>query len=151
MPEKLVGILYRRFHNDDGTNTLLELYTMLIGLTWNMQPQSGILLQPAILTNWRILRNLHLKSACTKHWNLGYQDLLELTNCPSLQSHRLYFKLCTLYKIVHNLVYFPPNVISSKCISVTPEPFLHLPFARTTAYYSSFVPSSDLFGITELA
>ena len=51
MPEKLVGILYRRFHNDDGTNTLLELYTMLIGLTWNMQPQSGILLQPAILTN----------------------------------------------------------------------------------------------------
>ena len=88
---------------------------------------------------------------CTKHWNLGYQDLLELTNSPSLQSRRLYFKLCTLYKIVHNLVYFPPNVISPKYISVTPEPFLHQPFARTTAYYSSFVPSSDLFGITELA
>ena len=88
---------------------------------------------------------------CTKHWNLGDQDLLELTKCPSLESRHLYFKLCTLYKIVHNLVYFPPNVISPKYISVTPEPFLHLPFARTTAYYSSFVPSSDLFGITCLA
>jgi len=56
----------------------------------------------------------------------------------------MYFKLCTLYKIVHNLVYFPPNVISPKysSVTVTPEPFLYQPSARTTTYYSSFVPSS---------
>ncbi len=51
---------------------------------------------------------------CTKQCNSGYQELLDLTNCPSLLNRRLYFKLCTLYRIVYDLVYFPPNVISPK-------------------------------------
>ncbi len=75
---------------------------------------------------------------CSKQWNLGYQELLELTNCPTLRNRRLYSNLCTLY----DLIYFPPNVFSPKHNSAA-IPLLHQPFARTNAYSSSFVPSSS--------
>ena len=43
------------------------------------------------------------KFACkmiTRKWDKGYDDLLNMTNLPSLADRRL----CSLYKIVHNLV-----------------------------------------------
>ena len=39
-----------------------------------------------------------------------------------------------LYKIVHNLIYFPSNVVLPKHNSVVPTPLLHQPFARTNAF-----------------
>ena len=39
----------------------------------------------------------------TKNWDKGYNELLYMTNLPSLPDRRLYLKLCSLYKIVHNL------------------------------------------------
>ena len=46
---------------------------------------------------------------CSKRWDLRYLDLyvLELSQLPTLQNHRLYLKLCTLYKIIHGYFYFP--------------------------------------------
>ena len=40
-----------------------------------------------------------------------YEDLLIITNLPTLERRRLELKLCHLFKIIHNLVYFPSNVI----------------------------------------
>ena len=39
----------------------------------------------------------------TKNWDKGYNELLYMTNLPSLADRRLYLKLCSMYKIVHNL------------------------------------------------
>ena len=135
---KLLGLLYRRFYNNAGTDTLLELYTTQI------RPHleyAAPVWDPFTAYNINKLEKSALR-ICSKQWFLGYQELLELTNCPTLCNHRLYFKLCTLYRIVYDLIYFPPNVLRPKHNSVAPTPLLHQPFARTNAYHSSFVPSS---------
>ena len=60
---------------------------------------------------------------CSKQWdNLGYQDLLDLAMCPTLRNRRLYFMLCTLYKIVH---YFPVDISSLRSNLSAPVQLLH--------------------------
>ena len=78
--------------------TLLRLYP-LSGPTWSTQYQSGT-------NTWKKIRIWTQKFACkmnTKNWDKGYNELLYMTNLPSLPDRRLYLKLCSLYKIVHNL------------------------------------------------
>ena len=53
---------------------------------------------------------------CSKQWDLGYQDLIELSQLPTVQNRRLYLRLCTLYKIIHGYFYFPPSVLSPKYV-----------------------------------
>ena len=48
----------------------------------------------------------------TKRWDAGYQELLDMAALPSSESRRLQSSLCMLYKIVHNLCYFPSNIIT---------------------------------------
>ena len=43
----------------------------------------------------------------THNWNASYQELQSLINIPTLERRRLELKLCHLFKIVHNLCYFP--------------------------------------------
>ena len=78
----------------------------------------------------------------TRRWDTGYQ---ELVNIPSLESRRLQSCMCTLYKIVHGLCYFPPDIVSQRpsVSQRTDRQFLlYQPFARTNAYHNSFVPYS---------
>ena len=51
-------------------------------------------------------------------------------------------KLCSLYKIVHNMTHFPPDIVVPKVTrSYTSTPFtLYQPFAHTNCFFSSFVP-----------
>ena len=84
----------------------------LYGPTWSMQLQSGT-------HTWekQDLFESTQKCACKmtiRKWGKGYDELLNMTNLPSLADRRLYLKLCSLYKIVHNLSYFPPNIIVPK-------------------------------------
>ncbi len=138
---KVLGLLYRRFHNNAGCDTLLEMYTTLIrphleyaAPVWNPYTASNI-------NKLEDTQKFALR-ICSKQWNLGYQELLDLTCLPTLENRCLYFKMCTLYKIVYNLIYFPPDVITPKLNSTALLPLLHQPFSRTTAHQSSFVPSS---------
>ena len=96
----LLGLLYRRFYNSAGSDTLFELYTTQI------RPHleyAAPVWDPCTARSIKKLENtqkLALK-ICSKQWdNLGFQDLLDLAKCPTLRNRRLYFKLCTLYKIV---------------------------------------------------
>ena len=50
----------------------------------------------------------------TRRWDAGYQELLNMVNIPSIESRRLQSCMCTLYKIVHSLCYFPPDIISQR-------------------------------------
>ena len=85
---------------------------------------------------------------CTKRWNADYLELLSLFNIPSLRDRRLYLSLCTMYKIINELVDFPINVF-------IPKPPTHLrssgltslfvqPFARTNSLKYSYVPLTCL-------
>jgi len=44
---------------------------------------------------------------CAKQWDLGYAELLNRFKVPSLGDCRNYLSLCTMYKVVHELVYIP--------------------------------------------
>ena len=48
---------------------------------------------------------------CTKQWDLGYQALLEQTHLQNMGNRRMHLKLCTLFKIVHGLLYFPNDLV----------------------------------------
>ena len=77
---------------------------------------------------------------CLKQWDLGYQDLLDLSQFPTLKNRRLYLKLCTLHKIMHGYFYFHHNVfllqVNRHSYSL---PLVHIPHARTNAFKSSSV------------
>ena len=53
--KKPLGLLCRCFHNNTGTNILLELYTHWSDLTWSTQPLFGLLLQTKALATWNAL------------------------------------------------------------------------------------------------
>ena len=77
---------------------------------------------------------------CSKQWKVGYHNLRASFGVPGLSDHRLYLNLCMMYKIIHNLIYFPVGVFVPR---VTTANQLYVqPFARTNAYYYSFVPST---------
>ena len=80
----------------------------------------------------------------TKTRDTGYDDLLNMTNLPSLANIRLYLKLCSLYKIVYDLSYFPPDIVVPKVTrTYTSTPFtLYQPFAHTNCFLNSFIPHS---------
>ena len=54
---------------------------------------------------------------CLKRWDLGYQELLHLTQIPTLESRRIYLKLCTPFKIIHGLFPFTPDVFQPDDVS----------------------------------
>ena len=68
-----------------------------------------------------------------------YEDLLTITNLPTLERRRLELKLCHLFKIIHNLVYFPSNVVLHR--EMPHDYYLSQPFARTNSYFYSHVIS----------
>ena len=59
---------------------------------------------------------------------------------------RLHNDLCLLYKIIHGLMYFPPNVItlSTRVTHTTHPLLLFQSFAHTDAYHHAFVPRSNI-------
>jgi len=57
---------------------------------------------------------------CSKQWDLGYDKLLSNFTVPNLESRQIHHKLCTIFKIVHNLISFPSSVFvphPSRCQS----------------------------------
>ena len=81
---------------------------------------------------------------CTKNWDAGYHELLDRLDLPSLAQRRLHTRLCYVYKIVHGLLYFPPDVVvPSSALSHNPHShLLYQPFAHTNSYLHSFIPNS---------
>jgi len=77
---------------------------------------------------------------------LGYEELLSTLQLSSLTNRRLFLKLCTIFKVLHGLCYFPQNVFSARETRshVCRPLMLTHPFARTNSYFYSFVPHSIL-------
>ena len=139
---KLTGLLYRRFYGNMDHHSLLELYSVLI------RPHleyAAPIWDPHLIKDTTKLENVQkfALKMCLKKWDVGYQELLDLSQLPTLENRRLYLKLCTLYKIIHGYFYFPPNVFIPQVSRHSSSlPLVHMPRARTNAFQSSFVPSS---------
>ena len=91
--------------------------------------------------NLKMFKKFAIKM-CLKQWDLGYQDLLDLSQFPTLKNRRLYLKLCTLYTIMHVIFIFPQVFLPQVNRHSYSLPLVHIPHARTNAIKSSFVPSS---------
>ena len=145
---KVIDRLYRRFYGNVDNHSLLELYSVLV------RPHleyAAPIWAPHLIKDTNKLENVQIFAIkmCLKQWNLGYQDLLDRSQFPTLKNHRLYLKFCTLYKIMHGYFYFPHNVflpqVNRHSYSL---PLVHILHARTNAFKSSFVPSLYLYGTT---
>ena len=141
--KKIVGLLYRRFSTNVDSQSLLEMYKMLVRP--HMEYAAPVW-DPHLLKDITKVENVQkfALKMCLKNWDSNYQDLLDLAQMPTLQNRRLYLKLCTLHKIIHGFFYFPPGVFipqpSRHCSHTLP--LLHQPLAHTNAYQGSFVPST---------
>ena len=74
---------------------------------------------------------------CTRQWDLSYGDLLLNSKILTLAARREYLSLCTFYKIIHNHMFFPPNILHfKKPVSIRSNSCLKLvqPFARSNAF-----------------
>ena len=71
-------------------------------------------------------------------------ELLDYFKLPILQNRRLYLKMWHLYKIIHGLCYFSPdiNIPNTTLTHSTRSLILNHYFARTNSFYNSFIPNS---------
>ena len=80
----------------------------------------------------------------SRHWDLGYEELLSITNVPKLGEWRLHLKLAQVFMFVHGLCYFPKDVFvtqPSHSSRLARSDTLLCSLARTSYYFHSFVPS----------
>ena len=92
-----------------------------------------------------MFKSLDANLPLTMQWDASYQELLvnELFELQPLEQRRLHLKLGLLFKILHQLCYFPsvptirncmPSLRISHSLQVDP------PFAHTNAFKYSFFP-----------
>ena len=135
--------MYRRFYQNTSPQSLFQLYIALVrphteyaSQVWNPHLQKDI-------DQLERVQKFALRM-CAKQWDLGYADLLNLFNVPSLVDRRNYLSLCTMYKVVHELVYFPYDLFVPKTTTLRSSSKLLYcqPFAHTNAFFHSFVPKT---------
>ena len=106
---QILGLLYCRFYNFSNSETLVQLYTSLVRphLEYACPAWS-----PHLAKDIQELESVQA-FACkmaTHNWKANYQELQSLVDIPTLE-RRLELKLGHLFKIVHNLCFFPQGVI----------------------------------------
>ena len=140
---KIIGLIYRRYYQHADSSTLLQLY---ISLVRPHVEYAAPVWDPHAVQDIQSIESLQKFSlrTCSKQWVCGYSEVLDAFNLPSLENRRLYLKLCHLFKIVHGLCYFPPDVVVPRTnLSHFSRSYtLQQPFARTNSFYSSFIPDS---------
>jgi len=140
--KRILGLLYRRYYNLVDDAIIKQLY---IALVRPHMEYACVVWDPYTHKNIKSLEQVQA-FACklaSRRWDAGYEELLELLSIPSLQERRIHLKLGLLYKIIHSLCYFPENIFEFRpnhhTRSTNPLT-LKQPFARTNAFYYSFVP-----------
>ena len=82
---------------------------------------------------------------CTKNWlHSNYSSLLEQCNLPTLETRRLYLRLCYLYQIINRSFTFPNAPLVRRALppglrNAGSIQFVR-PFCSTNAYLFSYFP-----------
>ena len=139
---KLLGLLYRQFYNHATPSTIKQLYLSLI------RPHleyAAPLWDPHLQKDVDALEGVQkfAMKLITRKWDQGYAQLMQIVDLPSLQDRRLHLKLQHMFRIIHGLCDFPSifHESTSYCERRARSHLLHQPFARTNAFFYSFVPS----------
>ena len=144
---KILGLIYRRFYTSSNQEVLKQLYVSLVRpyLEYACQVWDTHLTKDKKLLE--DVQKFDYKLAAHQ-WDSSYQDLLQLFELQTLEEHRLHLKLGLMFKIIHNLCYFPsipafrstcPGLRSSHPLQFDP------PLAHTNAYKFSFFPHTMSF------
>ena len=147
--QMVLGLLYRCFYADCNLSTILQLYIALVRL--HMEYARSVW-APYTAKDIGALESVQ-KFACrmaTHNWTSSYQELLSLTDLPTLERRRIELQLSHLFKVVHNLCYFPEGLVTVReCshynIRTTHSLTLNQPFAHTNNYLNSFLPRTVSF------
>ena len=128
--------------------TIHKSHTHKYPYMWCFEIEYGI---HSIITYKRTLQhfseNVQIKFAlrvCLRN-GLNYQDFLKLSHLQSLQDRRsFHYSLTALLKIIHNIVYFPPDLLppflsSSGLRSNISGNRFKILFTRTNQYINSFI------------
>ena len=142
-----LGFLHCKFSKHCNTAVLRKLYESLIRpnlayccIVWDPFTKGSI-------EHLEKTQKLAAK-ICLKKWNLSYTTMLRELNLPTLQSRRHIMKLCVVYAILNDSMYFPSGIFVYRNSSIstrTNTPLCLQPVHCSTKYFMfSFVPHSIL-------
>ena len=139
---QILGLLYRRFYDSTDPSMIKQLYLSMV------RPHLEYACQvwdPHLIRDKHKLESVQkfgLKFAA-RRWDAGYNELLDLFNLPTLEERRIHLKLGLLFKIIHNLCYFPhlpPLRENVRDLRAPHDQQLAVPLARTNSYHYFFFP-----------
>ena len=140
---QLIGVIFRHFYRSSSPHSLLKMYIALVlprlsycSSVWDHPSGSSL------ASEFEKIQKFALRM-CTYNWSANYLDFLSNLQLPSLSTRR---SQSIIYKILNNLIYFPPK--SFICIpppirsSHSYHPLNVLtPYCKTSATLNSLVPS----------
>ena len=145
--KKVLGLLYWKFYSYSSTDALTQLYVSLVRPHLEYACPVWTPHFVKMFEQLKMCKNLHAKwPRIIETWatKIFYNPGTEL---PTLEKRRLDLKLGQLFKIIHNLRYFPEGIIKlrEQTPLLTNTRFLHLlylhqPLAHTNSFQYSFVP-----------
>ena len=90
---KTIGMLYRCYYQYADSSTLIKLYTSLVRPHFEY---AALVWDPSTVQDIQHLESVQKFAlrVSSKQWDLGYSELLDTCNLPTLENRRLYMKLC---------------------------------------------------------
>jgi hypothetical protein len=141
--KRMLGLLYRTFYLNTSATSLLQLYISLIRPCLEYACQVW---NPHLVKDVEKLEKVQKFALrlCVKQWDLDYSSLLFVCNVPTLATWRKYFNLCTMYKIINQQMFYPPDVFVPRVTPFLPSSTLLYcqPFCRSNSHLYSFVPKT---------
>ena len=120
---QILGLLYRCFYDSTDSSMIKQLYLSMVRphLEYACQVWDPYLIRDK--RNLESVQKFGLKLA-SRQWDAGYNELLDLFNLPTLEERRIHLKLGLLFKIVHNLCYFPHTPSLRKNVGISEHPMI---------------------------
>ena len=108
LPSTVINEAYDRLQAAERCN-ILCVPVRTITLEYAAPVWSPHLHKDIIIDTWKdttvCKQNVH------KTWDCSDNEPLDRLQLPTLAQHRLHLSLCFMYRIIHGLMYFPPNII----------------------------------------
>ena len=138
----MLGILYRQFSNSTKESAMVKLYLSQIRPVLEYGAEVW---HPYLSKDTEALENVQKFALriCSNNWQANYHDLLEHFKLPTLENRRLYLSLCSFFKIIQKITYYPPALMPSRLSSSVlrssnPKNFF-IPFSKTYQSSNSFM------------
>ena len=110
---QILGLLYSRFYNYSNVNTLVQLYVSLVRP--HLEYACPVWAPHTAMDIHELERvQMFAGRMATRNWDASYSELQSMVKLPTLERRRLELKLSHLFKIVHNLCFFPSSIIRAR-------------------------------------